>query len=265
MKKLIASLLLATPLAALPVGNPAEPSLMTSGLLWDECNPCPCEILSLRTGFYGDYVFNRHLRDAFQEFEHASIYTNAGYLAANLWNRIDFFATLGASSLFVETNEEVFVEPETGGRVQFESNSRFSWSVGGRASLLEYACYTLGAEAQYFSTNVNLSRATFSGSTGTTSFYPDTNVHYKEWQAGLGISRRIYMFVPYVAVKWSKCMLFSRVSLDDLGSEVARLRNRKSWGYAVGCTLVDSCSASLTAEARFADEKALYVNGQFRF
>ncbi len=55
---------------ALPVGNPAEASLLTNGIFFSpgvNCNPCdPCfswfDIWSLKLGFYGDYVFNRHLK-----------------------------------------------------------------------------------------------------------------------------------------------------------------------------------------------------------
>ncbi len=54
---------------ALPVGNPSDASLLYDGLIWeghcaDMCDPCVtwCDAFSVRIGFYGDYVFNRHMQ-----------------------------------------------------------------------------------------------------------------------------------------------------------------------------------------------------------
>jgi len=43
------------------------------------------------------------------------------------------------------------------------------------------------------------------------------------------------------------------------------LRSERNFGYAFGLTLLGCNKTSVTVEARFIDEKALYVNGQFRF
>ncbi|ROT50700.1 major outer membrane porin, partial [Chlamydia trachomatis] len=83
MKKLLKSVLVfaalssASSLQALPVGNPAEPSLMIDGILWegfggDPCDPCTtwCDAISMRMGYYGDFVFDRVLKtDVNKEFE----------------------------------------------------------------------------------------------------------------------------------------------------------------------------------------------------
>ncbi len=115
---------------ALPVGNPSDASLLCDGLIWeghcgDPCDPCltMCDSWSIRVGFYGDYVFNRHMEvdhdasDHDHDIEHTEIYTNAGMIAFNVWDRFDIFATLGASTLYIDTNASAFGSaPQTLGR-----------------------------------------------------------------------------------------------------------------------------------------------------
>src|ERR1700722_316394 len=127
---------------ALPVGNPSDASLLCDGLIWeghcgDPCDPCLtwCDAFSFRLGFYGDYVFNRHLKvnhnDGNNNIEHTKIFTNAAFLAANFWDRFDVFATLGATNIGIDTNLSAF-DFITGPRIEVETNTHFSWSVGVR-------------------------------------------------------------------------------------------------------------------------------------
>lgn len=279
MKKLFMSMisLLACGAAfALPVGNPSDASLLCDGLIWeghcgDPCDPCLswCDAWSFRVGFYGDYVFNRHLEvdnDAIDnpDIEHAEIYTNAGYFAFNMYDRFDVFATLGATNLRLETNASAF-RGTTNSRFVLETETAFSWSIGARATIWECGCTSLGAEGQYFRTCPDIRYVDVGYTSGN---YPDgiLDARYWEWQVGLGVAHRINMFVPYVAVKYSR----GHLDLDtaSLTSPTATLYNsdtKKHWGYAVGVSLVDCEKASLTVEGRFADEKALHVNGQIRF
>jgi len=278
MKKLFMTML--TVLAfkaayALPVGNPSEASLLYDGLIWeghcgDPCDPCLswADAFSVRVGFYGDYVFNRHMEvenNIDRDIEDTEIFTNAGIITANLYDRFDVFATLGATNIFIDTNLVAFLPTISGPRIEIETDSNFSWSVGTRATLWECGCTTLGAEAQYFSTNPEVSRVT---TASVTSEYPD-NVHlsYREWQVGVGISHRINTLVPYLAAKWSRARMdFDNPIFTDLeGVVLSNLRSKKGWSYAVGVSLVDCEKASLTVEGRWAGEKAVYASGQIRF
>lgn len=263
---------------ALPVGNPSEASLLCDGLIFeghcgDACDPCLnwCDALSLRVGFYGDYVFNRHLAvkrgagaSGDRDIEHAEIFTNAGYVAGNIWDRVDVFATFGATNIFIDTNAGIFI-PGITSRIEIETATRFSWSVGARGTLWECGCTALGIEGQYFSTRPDIKRVTIGA---IASDYPATNdrddARYWEWQVGLGLSHRINMFVPYVAVKWSR-VRWDLANNPVLTAILNDIRNDKHWGYAVGVSIVDCEKAALTVEGRFADEKACYVNGQIRF
>lgn len=266
---------------ALPVGNPSDASLLCDGLIWeghcgDPCDPCLtwCDAFSIRFGFYGDYVFNRHLEvDTNQNdsvIEHSRVSTNAGFIAANFWDRFDVFSTLGVTNLFAETNASAFGSSLNGPRIEIEGNSHFSWSVGLRGTIWECGCTSLGAEGQYFSTHSDVRRVTVRA---IDSFYPDqVDFKYREWQIGLGLSHRINIFVPYVAIKWSRAKVdFDNATFTSTTPGIAgistlfNLESRRDWGWAVGVSLVDCEKASLTVEGRFVDEKALYVSGQIRF
>lgn len=212
MKKLLKSAFLSAAffagdasLHALPVGNPAEPSLLIDGTIWegmpgDPCDPCAtwCDAISLRVGFYGDYVFDRVLKTdvsktflmgtqptsatsaadsnttaeranpAYGKHMHdAEWFTNAGYIALNIWDRFDVFCTLGATSGYFKGNSSSFnligligISGSTlegkypnasisNGVVELYTDTTFSWSVGARGALWECGCATLGAEFQY--------------------------------------------------------------------------------------------------------------------
>ena len=280
MKKLfttILSVLACSAAFALPVGNPADASLLCDGLIWeghcgDPCDPCLtwCDSWAVRIGFYGDYVFNRHMevdhnsRDQQPDIEHTEIYTNAGLIALNMWDRFDVFATLGATNFFVDTNALAF-DGSNGYRYEIETETAFSWSSGARATIWECGCTSFGAEAQYFYTKPDVSRVTMGA---TSSAYVDNQIDakYHEWQIGIGVAHRINFLVPYLAVKWSHAQMdFDDAIVATPSSRLWDLESKKYWGYAVGVSLIDCEKASLTVEGRFADEKAVHVNGQIRF
>jgi major outer membrane protein len=286
MKKLFSILLTLLSVAgvyALPVGNPWDASLLGEGLIYevyDNCGPCGgwLDLFSFRFGFYGDYVFDRHLKFksfSVQDFSKAKIFTNAGYLAVNVWKRFDVFATLGATSMDWETRTGALLPVSINSSipVYIESNERFSWSVGGRATLWECGCLGVGLEGQYFQAcpDINYIR--------TESFPPtylyNVKAKYKEWQVGLGAAYWVDIgwygtgLVPYAAIKWSQVnekIQRTFVTLPGTGTFTTfDPDNQKNWGYAVGLSLVGCKVASVTVEGRFADEKAVHVNSQIRF
>src|SRR5258708_5947491 len=116
MKKIFfSSLLLSSSLqlAALPIGNPAEPGLLCEGILWEQfcsgadpaCGGIWTEV-AFRIGFYGDYVFNRHLdfdKGALKghKFEKTELFTNSAFIAVNYKERAEFFCTLGETKIWM--------------------------------------------------------------------------------------------------------------------------------------------------------------------
>ncbi|MCH9625073.1 MAG: Major outer membrane porin [Chlamydiales bacterium] len=282
MKKSFATLLTLLSCSAahaLPLGNPADASLLCDGLFieghcYDFCEPdiSWCDAYSVRLGYYGDFVFNRHLEvnehHQHDDIEKTEMYTNAGYIALNLFDRIDLFSTVGASYLWIDTNESAF-GGTAGQRLVLETDTSFSWSIGARYTILECGCTLFGVEAQYFSACPSVTRVTLAEES---SVYPSSNVvlKYHEWQVGVGLSHRIWNLVPYIGIKASGvCANFNNalVSVPTAPNplELRDLNNQRYAGYAFGVSLVDCERMSLTVEARFPDEKALYASGQVRF
>ncbi|MFZ0565942.1 MAG: hypothetical protein WAM28_07145 [Chlamydiales bacterium] len=279
---------------ALPVGNPTEASLFLNGA-WcestacDPCDPCFswCDAWSFRIGFYGDYVFNRHLEvkhhnednDAGDDIQTTTLFTNAGYLVLNFCDRLDIFATLGSTHLHIRTDDLSWdpislLIPQSQSELDFVSN--FSWSIGARATLLQCGCFGVGIEGQYFGFNPKLNYFLDYDDGNFTYLDEAKRTHYREWQVGLGAAYRFatscptIALIPYMAVKWAGCHLdmndFVFVDeLDDTVYTLNDLRSKKLWGYALGLTFTLCDMAGVTVEGRWGDEKALYVNGQFRF
>lgn len=264
--------------SALPLGNPAEASLLYDGLFMEgvgcedeERTDCFWgDRLSVRVGYYGDFIFNRHMRESNSDrktIEKTRIITNAGYLAANVYELFDLFATFGATKLKIDTNTSAFSTID-GVRLGINSFNDFSWSVGLRGTIFEYGCTTCGVEAQYFYTRPAITRSTLGG---FASDYPAERNHmkYSEWQVGIGISQRINQLVPYVGGSYSRARIDMRnIVLDFTDGTTILLANLESKGNGcgvVGVSFIDCEKVSVNAEFRFCSERALYINGQIRF
>jgi Chlamydia major outer membrane protein len=274
---LIAASLFIAKVFALPVGNPSEASLFCSNQFCqaiDCASSCPSfDMLDLSVGYYGDYVFNRHLETIQnQHIDYSHISTNAGYVALTCWERFELFATFGASKFSFNTSLLPFNATNPSPRFDFETSTAFSWSVGAHGTLWQYKCFSLGAMGQYFTskphTDVWFIRANVSANSN------DDHSRYSEWQLGAGISYhyRSY-FVPYIALKWSRALWeFNDQSLflTSGGSSVAtivNLQSSKQLGCAIGLSFAPfECeNLAVTVEGRFGDEVALHVNGLLFF
>ncbi len=290
MKKLVAvvlTILTCGAAYALPLGNPSEASLMCDGLVYDGlcadfCQPGIgwCDAWSFRVGFYGDYVFQKHLEinsgiHNEDDIEHFEMFTNAGYFVVNFWDRLDIFFTLGATNMRFETNAGSFASGPSnvsGDRLVLETETDFSWSIGLRSTLWQCGCFSLGAEAQYFRARPDVSYIDVGYTVGT---YPDgmIDAKYQEWQIGAGLAYRVWNFIPYIGAKFGHLDInFDDATIDLIPDpELETLifghdaNSKHRWGYALGVSIVDCEKSSLTVEARYPDETALYVNGQIRF
>lgn len=233
-------------------------------------------------GYYGDFVYDRHLQlhrlhRKGHNIDKTELFTNAGYIALNICNRFDLFGTLGSTNLKITTDAASWGFP---GSVlsELHLDSDFSWSIGGRSTLWQFDCFSVGIEAQYFQVDTSIHHF-FDYNDGSLVHFNDGNdARYSEWQAGLGISYRFatrcptVAMVPYAAVKWSGANLkldnftFVDTVLGIPATLILRdLESSKLWGYAIGMSLTLSDTIGVTAEGRWADEKAFYINGQFRF
>lgn len=269
MKKLIATalvLLTCGAVYALPVGNPSEGSLFA--------NRSCSNVWSVRLGFSGDYVFNRHMMGDTSgggSIHQTTIDTNSGYLALNICDRVDLFTRLGASQIEVKAEgTAIGLEERVGSEFQF--STEFSWSIGARATIWECRCLSFGLEGEYFQTNPDVTLYV----DNVDAYIPINGFSskYREWQAGLGASYSFktrcptFAMVPYLAVKFSGSKLdLGGLRIFSSGSRgtTIDIKNAKNIGYAVGTSITLCDRFSVTIEGRFADETALYINSQFSF
>jgi major outer membrane protein len=202
------------------------------------------------------------------------VFTNAAYLVLNLWDRLDLTTTLGATSIYFVSPDHTFssiFDPLFNNTTDLMTNTSFSYSSGVRFTLWECGCFALGAEGQYFYTRPKIN---YTHSNDFSVRYAGKGQHlkYYDWQIGLGSAYRIDIiqrstaFIPYVGVRWNR----ARINPGDvrvvLPSDIfLNQREQRQWGYAVGATFLGCNKISVTAEGRFANENAFYVNSQFRF
>lgn len=262
MKKLLAlvtGLVAAGSAFASPVLSPAAAAALTDGVFF--CDDCSC--WSLRAGFRGDYVFNRHLTAQNQNgtapIDSYSMFANEGVLTLNLWDRLDIYGLVGAASQNLVSKIDRGAGTD---HYQTDFETKTIWGVGIRATILEGNWGCCGTS--YLGADVNYEGIATANS--TTQLYngaPDyaangySSAHYREWQASVQIGHRIAMLTPYIAAKWSN----ARVSIPNLPATNAN----RHWGWALGASLIDAGRMSVTAEARFVDETAMTITGEFRF
>ncbi|MFN0064921.1 MAG: hypothetical protein ACKVOH_01655, partial [Chlamydiales bacterium] len=205
MKKLLTILGLATVGYALPVGNPIDASLYCNGVWGGKF----CDMVAIRMGFYGDYVFDDYLR----EFRGGSnnggmlhkstLNTNAALVDFNFCDRLDIFWTVGTTNISLVKN--VLPVPEA--YAEFQYSTTFSWSVGGRITLWECGGFGFGCEGQYFRTAPKVNYVT-TYSSGNATYFGDHESLYQSWQGAIGVTYRMVdcanlSFIHYAAFKYS--------------------------------------------------------------
>ncbi|MFN0064922.1 MAG: hypothetical protein ACKVOH_01660 [Chlamydiales bacterium] len=266
-------------LGALPVGNPIAPTIYSSGL-WEEQMCCvdSClanwyNLLHFRLGYYGDYVFDRHTEmyvdgDRTGDVDKTVVVTNAGMLVFDFCNWIEVFGTLGVTNLSFATEAK-----EAQLYALFEYSPQLSWSVGARAVLWEGCGFGLGLDGQYFRFTPLLNQFE-NRVTGEVLYFNNNNrMTYSEWQGGLGLTYNFEscsagMFTPYAAVTAAGGVLDNGnfVFSDNITQyTLSELKPKRIWGYALGLTWSLCNTMGMSIEGRFADEKAVYVDGQISF
>ncbi len=186
----------------------------------------------------------------------SELYTNAGYLALNIWDRFDVFCTLGTTNTYIkgpsaafnligllgntdaDSTNTAFPNASIGNAfIELYTDAEFSWSVGARGALWECGCATLGAEFQYAQAKPEISQinvvsnvAQFSiahpkGFVGDLAKLPLTtdktkaksvSANFSEWQVGLALAYRLNFISPYVGIKWA------RAKIDFDGAYIAQ-------------------------------------------
>ncbi|MCP5469233.1 MAG: hypothetical protein H7A36_01850 [Chlamydiales bacterium] len=286
MKKLyFLSILLAAPFAAfaLPVNNPEIATLACDGVFFSSSRCATpivrCDVFSVRLGYYGDFIFNNYTQvdqsGRKGSIQRTQLYTNAGEIDFNLWNRFEVFAVLGVADAKVSapiSNFSVGGAP-VNSLLSIETTSDFAWSIGGRGTLFQCGRLGFGVEGQYFATNpeINCVRDHFNS---ISTYINDQELHYQSWQVGLGVTYEViingcFSFLPYGALAWAGTNIDMGnrqvlLSGQNVTAELFNLKKERPFGYALGATLLGGERVLITAEGRFAYEKALFLSVQMR-
>jgi hypothetical protein len=270
----------------LPVGNPAEASLMTEGFFTSPPTSgfdpfySWCKGWGLRMGYYGDFVYNRNLilqGDGFNHGKHirrTHLVTNGGYLALNIGDLVDVFSTLGTTKLGLDTDETSF-EKYANSFSSFNWRTTFSWSLGTRITLIKYNNFFIGLEGQYFQVKPKFDFFL------NIFLYPQfqyINNHkstYTEWQGALGCTYALccssnLTILPYAALKWAKVHVENgNLTFTELSNQTTvvlfDLKNGKQYGFAFGMTACFCNLLCISAEGRWGDEIALNLNTNWCF
>lgn len=258
---------------SLPVGNPGEACFYDASLFCLS-SYLPCDFISLRAGFYGDYVFNRHLEidksDNHSDIESSKLFTNGGTLLVNIAQFIDLYTVLSSSHFYLKTPGRSFTAGFTP-FIEIETESDFSWGVGGRISYCLCQIGTFGLQGEYFQANLPISYVRRENT--NPAYVNNLDFHYHEWQISLAYTKIFYSdncalaFAPYLAIQWAG------VDVDMNNANVRQafnfnlpdLRNQRTTGFTVGMSFLFYQKSAVSVEGRFASELALSVQGQIRF
>ena len=247
------------PVIAMLIGNPAQPSIQKTGLIWE--SPAWC---SFRASYFGDYVYNQRFNDEFTIDDtptnptHLKLWTQAGMLTLNFRNRIDLYGIFGGSR--IEVDQDV------------TTKQQFAWGVGGKIIFLHEGRFRAGCDIKYFQTNQ--SPSFFQSENLAYNIVSDFHFNYNELQAALGLSYQTKYFSPYANASYLIATLEPKpaiatvrlpmVDMDvDVISKSVTASNR--FGLAIGATIIDKKKATVAIEWRTFNQNSIDVTGELRF
>jgi len=246
---------------ALYNGNPSLPMMPEEGMFISKE-----KWFGVKVGYQFDDVYDRRLRMAHrhvdgqrrkvQEYESLS---NQGVLTFNFNDRVEIFGTLGVMSF------ELSQRPFKDTKVSYHTETHFAWGVGGRAILAYWGDLQIGVNASYLHSDLPLSSVRINGE----SFgKKHAEAEFRQWQIGAGVSYRFHWFVPYVGLDYSDF----RTKIEHLNAlKFLFHRNHVVFkevyplGGFLGFGLSPDKGFNINFEARFINENAVSVSGDFKF
>lgn len=241
-------------LQALYYGTPGISTGATEGVIFEKDS-----LIGIKVGYLGDITLNKSLipsqkRKAL-DIESFSSQREQGILTLNFINRFEIYSSLGAMKIKIEPKISKYLV-ET-----LATGNRFTWGVGGRAVLFDYDNLALGLDMKYQSYSPRLSYGHDNGV--PFALQSSTQLRYREWQAGLGLSYETLYFSPYIGA------LYNQTSVHVLNLKTQKthlfIHSRKKFGMAVGVMISSGKVFELDLEARMINERAFSASGNFRF
>ena len=241
------------------VGNPAQPSLQTTGIIQE----MPAW-WSFRISYFGDYVYKQRFHDEFQidgctsSASRLKLWTQAGMLTFNVKDRLDLYGIFGGQRLQID--EEVLTKQQ------------FAWGVGGKIVFYHAGRLRAGCDIKYFQSDQT--PRFFQCEDFAYNIVNDFRYNYNEFQTALGLSYRTkycspYANASYLIAKLKPSAADVRVRLPmmnmnvDVGTKSITTTNR--FGLALGATIIDHRKATLAIEWRTFNQNSIDVSGELRF
>lgn len=258
--KLLFSLLLSTPLAALLIGNPAQPTLQTTSILDTRPFPNPSAWWSFRAGYVDDWIYQQNFKrsDSIPNRTNMKLSTYAGILTLNFKDRLDVYGIIGSSRM--QLDQEMFTKRALG------------WGVGMKWILLKLSNFAIGADVKYFNTDQK-PRFLIMDSLPY-NIVSDYRLCYEEIQGALGMCYHSSFLAPYIYLTYLKStieptprkVLIRFPDANMVGdTTLCSLENKKKWGLSAGLTLIDRAKATLAFEWRAFNQNAVDWNLEIRF
>ena len=256
---LIGCLLTAVQCWSFVCGNPAQPGLMTKGLV-----PFKTEVWALRVAFLDDYMYSQHIHGEFEvgtteeKPPVASLSSETAQLTLSFQRRLDIYGLLGSSTL--QMDEEVF------------SRRQFSWGIGAKAIVFELDCFRIGADLKYFQTE---QKPLFLVSSGLAlDIESNLMLKYREYQGSFGMSYQSGIFCPYINGTYINTKIDPNqygflVNVpgfeEPMDASIRSFVGTNAWGMAVGATLVMGEKGTLAVESRFFNQNGINASLEIKF
>jgi major outer membrane protein len=246
---------------ALYNGNPSFPMMPEEGAFTSKES-----WFGVKIGYQFNYAYDRRLRmphrhvdDQRKKTQKYESLTHQGVLTFNFSDRVEIFGTLGGMSF------ELSQRPFEDVKVSYHTQTHFVWGVGGRAILAYWGDLQVAVNAAYLKSDLPLSSV-------RVNHHPYEKKHakaeFREWQIGAGVSYRYNWFVPYLGLDYSDF----RTKIEHLHAlEFLFHRNYVIFkevyplGIFFGFGLSPLKGFNINVEARFINENAVSVSGDFKF
>lgn len=249
------------PLCALYNGNPSLPDMPERGV-----TTAIDDWWSIKIGYEIDKTFSKRVKvkdrvssvkDLFDQYKS---YKQLGIFTFNIIDRFEIYGLLGSMKLTMAQR------PIDSVRLEYETDSQMVWGIGGRVVLVYWEEVIMGFNARYNASCLSIKRIMQNGMPRNSN---KSSLHYHEWQVGMGFSREINSFIPYIGLAYAS--MFS--CLKNLPSDSAfsfnpyeeDLQNRSPFIFLLGVGVTEGIAVDINIEARMVGEVALTVSADLRF
>ncbi len=247
----------AVPSFAGPVGNIADPAILTNGLF------LPKGPFGLTIGAEADIMANRNIEDKRGDTD----LSYHGYLAkisGIINNRFALYGLVGSG--WAKHSFRLFGEDS-----ELESDTHFVWGAGITVIAYEWQMNNedvirLGFDGRYRKSELDVSELRI----GDMDYVLDDSKpeslewDYDEWQVAMELSYQVYRFVPYIGVKYSDIEGSESFTIQSNNYEMD-IEPDANIGIFLGASLNFAEMGALTVEGRMLDEIGGSVGVSIRF